>query len=237
LYAAVEGRGPFDDRGNSIAILAAIANEEAPRPRSAGPLRQVIEALLHRNPLARPDAAAISRLLTAAGAGAARSAAARSGATETRPGPPGPRPVPPGLAPEPLGTPGMPGWALRPLLLIIPGLAMPGPPPQAARAHPRPGPQVRPSGRTTARGLKVGRSPARRGPPRFRPPTSRPLDRRPPRPTPRDQWPGVMAPRRRGCGAGWPPTSRRCSRVGAAGCWSSSPRSPSWGRASWPGWP
>src|ERR1700729_278590 len=37
LYAAVEGRGPFDNRGNSIAILAAIANEEPPRPRSAGP--------------------------------------------------------------------------------------------------------------------------------------------------------------------------------------------------------
>src|SRR6266536_2121352 len=43
LYAAVEGRGPFDDRGNSIAILAAIANSEAPRPRAAGPLRPVIE--------------------------------------------------------------------------------------------------------------------------------------------------------------------------------------------------
>ena len=67
LYAAVEGRGPFDNRGNSIAILAAIANEEAPRPRSAGPLRPVIEALLHRNPQARPDAAAVGRLLAAAG--------------------------------------------------------------------------------------------------------------------------------------------------------------------------
>ena len=67
LYAAVEGRGPFDDRGNSIAILAAIANEEAPRPRQAGPLRPVIEALLHRSPQARPDAAAVGRLLAAAG--------------------------------------------------------------------------------------------------------------------------------------------------------------------------
>jgi tRNA A-37 threonylcarbamoyl transferase component Bud32 len=69
LYAAVEGRGPFDNRGNSIAILAAIANEEAPRPRSAGPLCHVIEALLHRNPQARPDAAAAGRLLAAAAAG------------------------------------------------------------------------------------------------------------------------------------------------------------------------
>jgi tRNA A-37 threonylcarbamoyl transferase component Bud32 len=68
LYAAVEGRGPFDNRGNSIAILAAIANEEAPRPRSGGPLGHVIEALLQRNPQARPDAAAVGRLLAAAGA-------------------------------------------------------------------------------------------------------------------------------------------------------------------------
>jgi tRNA A-37 threonylcarbamoyl transferase component Bud32 len=77
LYAAVEGRGPFDDRGNSIAILAAIANEEAPRPRSAGPLCHVIEALLHRNPQARPDAAAAGRLLAAAGAGISTGDAAR----------------------------------------------------------------------------------------------------------------------------------------------------------------
>ena len=84
LYAAVEGRGPFDARGNSIAILAAIANEEPPRPRSAGPLRHVIEALLQRNPQARPDAATVSRLLAAAGTGAARSSAARSSAARNR---------------------------------------------------------------------------------------------------------------------------------------------------------
>src|SRR5258707_533004 len=83
LYAAVEGRGPFDARGNSIAILAAIANEEPPRPRSAGPLRQVIEALLHRNPQARPDAATVGRLLAAAATSAARSSAAQSGSAET----------------------------------------------------------------------------------------------------------------------------------------------------------
>jgi eukaryotic-like serine/threonine-protein kinase len=81
LYAAVEGRGPFDDRGNSIAILAAIANEEPPRPRSAGPLRHVIEALLLRNPQARPDAATVSRLLAAARTSAAQNSASRNSAT------------------------------------------------------------------------------------------------------------------------------------------------------------
>ncbi len=63
LFAAVEGHGPFDRRGASMAILAAIANEEPPPTRRAGPLRPAIEALLHRDPRARPDAATVARLL------------------------------------------------------------------------------------------------------------------------------------------------------------------------------
>ena len=66
LFAAVEGHGPFDDRGSPLAILAAIANEDPPRPRSAGPLRPVIEALLRRDPWARPDATAAGEMLAAA---------------------------------------------------------------------------------------------------------------------------------------------------------------------------
>jgi hypothetical protein len=122
LYAAVEGRGPFDNRGNSIAILAAIANEEAPRPRSAGPLRQVIEALLNRNPQVRPDAAAVSRLLAAASA--ARTSAAETGgagASATR-----------ASSAAGTGTPQDAGRrAGQPLLTAPLGLAIPGPPAQA----------------------------------------------------------------------------------------------------------
>ena len=66
LFAAVEGHGPFDDRGSPLAILAAIAHEEPPQPRSAGPLRPVIEALLRRDPWARPDATAAGEMLAAA---------------------------------------------------------------------------------------------------------------------------------------------------------------------------
>ena len=78
LYTAVEGRGPFGDRGSPLAILAAIANEEPPRPCSAGSLRPVIEALLRRDPWARPDAAAAGEMLAAAATdhGAADDAAA-----------------------------------------------------------------------------------------------------------------------------------------------------------------
>ena len=143
LYAAVEGRGPFDDRGNSIAILAAIANEEAPRPRSAGPLRHVIEALLHRNPQARPDAAAVSRLLVAAGTGTARSGATQSGATQSGATETSAPRAGAGAATAGAGTPEINGAAgtgiprnagRRPgeALLTAPlGLALPGPQAQA----------------------------------------------------------------------------------------------------------
>src|SRR5215469_4340369 len=64
LYAAVEGRGPFDRAGGSAAIVASIATEPAPRAPSAGPLAPVIEALLRVNPAERPDAASTKRMLT-----------------------------------------------------------------------------------------------------------------------------------------------------------------------------
>jgi eukaryotic-like serine/threonine-protein kinase len=66
LYAAVEGRGPFDRPGGSTAIIAGVAAEEAPRAPSAGPLAPVIDALLRRDPAARPDGAAAATLLAEA---------------------------------------------------------------------------------------------------------------------------------------------------------------------------
>jgi serine/threonine protein kinase len=69
LFAAVEGHGPFDDRRTSLAILAAIANEDPPWPRRAGPLRPAIEAMLRRDPWARPDLATAARMLAAAAEG------------------------------------------------------------------------------------------------------------------------------------------------------------------------
>ena len=66
LYAAVDGHGPFDHHGSSLAVLSVIANYDAPRPRSAGALAPAIDALLRRDPSARPDASAVGRLLAAA---------------------------------------------------------------------------------------------------------------------------------------------------------------------------
>ena len=118
LYAAVEGHGPFDDRNTSLAILAAIANEDPPRPRRAGPLRPAIEALLRRDPWARPDPATAARML----------ATAQEGGSPAEPGPPGqhdsaattqvplayqagqPEPRPLSPAGEPAGTLASPAW-------------------------------------------------------------------------------------------------------------------------------
>jgi eukaryotic-like serine/threonine-protein kinase len=78
LYAAVEGRGPFDRIGGSTIITAGVAMEDAPRAPSAGPLGPVIDALLSRDPGSRPDAATAARLLSDA-ATAARTGARRLG--------------------------------------------------------------------------------------------------------------------------------------------------------------
>ena len=66
LYAAVDGHGPFDHHGSSLAVLSVIANHDAPRARSAGALGPAIDALLRRDPAARPDVATAGRLLAAA---------------------------------------------------------------------------------------------------------------------------------------------------------------------------
>jgi eukaryotic-like serine/threonine-protein kinase len=54
LFYAVEGAPPFD-RGTSIATLAAVVNEPPRVPRRAGPLTDLITALLAKDPAARPS--------------------------------------------------------------------------------------------------------------------------------------------------------------------------------------
>jgi tRNA A-37 threonylcarbamoyl transferase component Bud32 len=68
LYAAVEGRTPFDGHGSPMAVLASIVHSDPPPARSAGPLTAVIGALLNKDPARRPDAACASRMLADAAA-------------------------------------------------------------------------------------------------------------------------------------------------------------------------
>src|SRR5215467_12794730 len=69
LYAAVEGRGPFEGQGSAMAVLASIVHGDPPPAKSAGPLGPVITALMSRDPATRPDACTARRLLAAACAG------------------------------------------------------------------------------------------------------------------------------------------------------------------------
>jgi hypothetical protein len=63
LYAAVEGHGPFEQRGGAVTTMSAIINEEAPPAPAAGALGPVIAALLRREPADRPDASAATRMI------------------------------------------------------------------------------------------------------------------------------------------------------------------------------
>jgi serine/threonine protein kinase len=64
VYAAVEGHGPFEQRGGAITTMSAIINEDAPEAPTAGALGPVIAALLRREPADRPDASAAARMIT-----------------------------------------------------------------------------------------------------------------------------------------------------------------------------
>jgi eukaryotic-like serine/threonine-protein kinase len=58
MFYGVEGEPPFD-RGTSIATLAAVVNDPPRAPRRAGPLTDLITALLSKDPAARPTGPAL----------------------------------------------------------------------------------------------------------------------------------------------------------------------------------
>ena len=62
LYAAVEGRDPFE-RNGTMAVLTAIVADEPDAPELAGPLWPVINGLLQKNPQERLDAGETEYLL------------------------------------------------------------------------------------------------------------------------------------------------------------------------------
>jgi eukaryotic-like serine/threonine-protein kinase len=66
IYAAVEGRGPYEQRGGAITTMSAIINEDAPIAPHARQLAPVIAALLRRDPSTRPSAAAAARMFAQA---------------------------------------------------------------------------------------------------------------------------------------------------------------------------
>ncbi|GAA1846765.1 serine/threonine-protein kinase [Actinomadura bangladeshensis] len=65
LYAAVEGRRPFEGPGHG-AVFVAIATRQPPAPRCGGPLAQALDGLLRKNPDERLQPAQVRDLLDAA---------------------------------------------------------------------------------------------------------------------------------------------------------------------------
>ncbi|GLZ08108.1 hypothetical protein Acsp03_55740 [Actinomadura sp. NBRC 104412] len=95
LYVAVEGHNPLR-RSTTAATLAAVMAGQIPPPRNAGPLAPVLQALLVRDPAARPTTAQLDQMLAqAAGTGGAQPTPAPMSAPMSAPMQgPQPSPVP-----------------------------------------------------------------------------------------------------------------------------------------------
>ncbi|MER7999189.1 serine/threonine-protein kinase [Streptomyces sp. NPDC095613] len=102
LYVCVEGASPLR-RATALATLAAVLDEPVPPPVRSGPLAPVLNALLVRDPAARPGAEALDRMLAEAENGTGPGPAAASSAlTATVPfSPSSPSPSPAGAAAPP----------------------------------------------------------------------------------------------------------------------------------------
>jgi eukaryotic-like serine/threonine-protein kinase len=84
LYAAVEGRTPFDKETSMATLLAVVGEEPAPM-RWAGPLAPVLQGLLTKDPAARISAAEVRRQLEAVASGPAAPPPSSSDTPAARP--------------------------------------------------------------------------------------------------------------------------------------------------------
>jgi serine/threonine protein kinase len=95
LYAAVEGRPPFDG-GESMATLMSVVSEPPAPMLRAGPLEPVLRGLLTKDPAQRSTAAIARSQLAAVAAGNAPTPEAAPAAAAPPPAPSSPGPVPGG---------------------------------------------------------------------------------------------------------------------------------------------
>ncbi|GGO12199.1 serine/threonine-protein kinase [Microbispora bryophytorum] len=178
LYAAVEGRTPFE-RNSPVATMAAILHDDPAPPRRAGALTPVLEGLLRKDPARRIGAAEAAALLNAAVAATPNPLANRpdpgpwsgSPSGPPQPGQPGPWSQSPAGPPQPYGAsqsyggshqaggpqpyggpPQSGGSASWPGATGHPGPTGPGGPAVPPGGHPRayPAPGARPPGHGSA---------------------------------------------------------------------------------------
>lgn len=97
LYAAVEGRAPFGDTDNQLALLHAAAAGRVEPPRRAGPLTGMLMNLLQADPANRPEMAQAAVGLAAA--------ARDTGVAARRPHSPAGAAPPPSAGGRPSGSP------------------------------------------------------------------------------------------------------------------------------------
>ncbi|MEU6878872.1 protein kinase [Streptomyces sp. NPDC046712] len=172
LYVAVEGHHPLR-RGTTLATLAAVLTEELPPPRHAGPLTGALNAVLVKDPAARPDPETFDRMLAQVAPNAEANQAPSSIAEASQaPGPTGeatsyrlaPAPAPAADPAVPADTPA--GFGPPISGLPTPGpvgapFKVPGPPPSFGASSPPhtpyPGGSTRPTASPPARSSRAGR--------------------------------------------------------------------------------
>lgn len=132
LYVCVEGISPLR-RGTTLGTLAAVLDEAVPPPVRSGPLSPVLQALLVRDPAARPDAARLDAMLAQVESGTTPDWALP---TATAPLPPGPTTAPTHVLPVPPASGGtVPGGPAS-----GPGSTVSGGPGPGSTVHGAPGP-------------------------------------------------------------------------------------------------
>lgn len=63
LFAAIEGRPPYDVRGDPVSTITEVVDGEVPRPRASGPVTDVIAALMVKEPAKRMPLGEVRRRL------------------------------------------------------------------------------------------------------------------------------------------------------------------------------
>jgi len=128
LYAAAEGRPPFD--GPTLtAIITGVLAKEPPPPVSSGAMTGVLAGLLLKAPESRPAVAAAAQSLRACATGPQQPGAWSPGLAPAAPGPQSPVLGTPAAGPQSpaLGTPATVGAAGETMTTPPPGMYQPGP--------------------------------------------------------------------------------------------------------------